>query len=549
MQLNIPGFDKKTRHFNISSSQKSINNNKKNQFELLLIKEREKNNIIINKTIDAEDNIRESKFHNSNYNNIINNKDIEYKNRMKLKNIDDNTTTRLNINNKGILIKNNALNDEMNFNNYNDINYIKFNPKNKSLINIPKKQSKLVFFEQNKNFCLNNNNIIKEKKLNFKNKNESREIIINKIPSYIKTNNNIKKINNINIFNNKKKVSSVEMKHKKRSPKNKNIENNKNEEFKRYLTNKSNINGNDNDSIKYYINKSTDELRNINYNINIDKVNLNLLKNNNTNNKSEINKNISKIITNINNINNEIKIKSLSNKEKAYLSLSQSKILHLRERIIFSRATKKIRDLISIKDILKSNEIIIKDKIKELEEKIVTYNKIIETHFIPSKTAIISLNLIKKEDENNFKNFLINNNIKEKEKNYYNIYIEILYAILEDDFNVNNIEKIDINSLYNKLNKNGFQSCKDFLYDIFILQHSEKKIYNEIKMDKFSELFGKLPDLIKYKGDIKNNRFISFSYFLLNEIYIYWNKLKEFLNLKRQTQNYIERLKNKVKSN
>ena len=466
---------------------------------------------------------------------------------MKLKNIDDNTTTsRLNINNKGILIKKNNLNDEMNYYNYNDINFKKYNQKNKSLICLPKKQSKLVFFEPNKNFGLINNNMIKDKKINLKNKNEiieAKDIIITKIPNYTKTNNNYKNLNNIN---NKKKVSSVEMKHKKRSRLDKNTENNNSIELKRYLTNKNNVNGNDNNSIKEYINKSTDELQNTNINLNKDKANL---KNNNLSNKSEINKNISKIITNINNINNEIKIKSLSKKEKAYLLLSQSKILHLRERIIFSRATKKIHDLISVKDILKSNELFIKDKIKELEEKILMYNKIIEAHFIPSKTAIISLNIIKKEDENNFKNFLTNNNIEEKEKNYYNKFIEILYILLEDDSNEKTLEKININSFYNILIKNGFHSCKDFLYDIFILQHSEKKIYNENKMNKFSELFGKLPDLIKYKGDIKNIRFISFSYFLLNEIYIFWNKLRDFLNLKKQTQTYIECLKKKIKCN
>ena len=45
----------------------------------------------------------------------------------------------------------------------------------------------------------------------------------------------------------------------------------------------------------------------------------------------------------------------------------------------------------------------VKDKIKEMEEKIDYYNTIIDTHFIPWKAAIISLNIIKKEDEDNFK--------------------------------------------------------------------------------------------------------------------------------------------------
>ena len=65
-------------------------------------------------------------------------------------------------------------------------------------------------------------------------------------------------------------------------------------------------------------------------------------------------------------------------------------------------------------------------------------------------------------------------------------------------------------------------------------------------MDKFCQEFGKLPDFIKHNETIKNNRFISFSYFLLNEIYIFWNKLKEFLNLKNQTKYYLECLKRKI---
>ena len=180
-----------------------------------------------------------------------------------------------------------------------------------------------------------------------------------------------------------------------------------------------------------------------------------------------------------------------------------------------------------------------------MEKKIEKYNIIIETHFTPSKTAIISLNIIKKEDEDNFKNFLLNNNIDEKEKEYYYKYVEILYILLEDNINEKNFGKIDINMLYNKLKIKKFNNCKDFLYEIFILQKSEKT-YNEQKMDKFCEEFGKLPDFIKHQENIKKNRFISFSFFLMNEIYIYWNKLKEFLNLKNQTQYYIEYLKQKL---
>ena len=311
-------------------------------------------------------------------------------------------------------------------------------------------------------------------------------------------------------------------------------------EHNRNLTNRLN----DNNTIKEYINKSTDEIKSRNKDVNNIKINSKTLINK-IDYKKGINKNISDIINKINNIDKDIKLKSLTNKENAYLLLSQSNILNLRERIIFSKATKKISSIISIKDILKSNKLFIKEKIKELEKKIEKYNIIIETHFTPSKTAIISLNIIKKEDEDNFKNFLLNNNIDEKEKEYYYKYVEILYILLEDNINEKNFGKIDINMLYNKLKIKKFNNCKDFLYEIFILQKSEKT-YNEQKMDKFCEEFGKLPDFIKHQENIKKNRFISFSFFLMNEIYIYWNKLKEFLNLKNQTQYYIEYLKQKL---
>ena len=549
VQLNIPGFDKKSLHFNINSNQNSnLTILKKNQIDLLLAKEKEKNNAHNSKTAIVEDNYGENKIHKSNSNinlNMINFKDIEYSNIMKLKIFDDNVASKLNLNNKGSLIKKNNFNDDISLNNNNDYNVKKYNTKlsakNKALMALPKKQSKLVFYEQKKNFGFINTNIKKERKLNIKNKNDAidiKEIINSKKQNYSKTNNG-----NLN----KKKISFVDIKHKQKEKQNNNYENNNSMhlELKNNSRNRNYIE-NDYNSIKDYINKSTDEANNI-YSPKKIKINLNLLKNSNNinNNNNEIQNNINNIISYINAINNEIKIKSLTNKEKASLILSHSKILNLKERIIFSRVTEKIRSIISIKEILKSNQLFIKEKIKDLEEKIVTYNKIIETHFTPSKTAIISLNIIKKEDEENFKNFLTINNIEEKEKNYYYIYIQILYILLEDNFSEINFENIDINILYNKLSEKGFNSCKDFLYEIFILQHSTKN-YNQQKMDKFSELFDKLPDFIKHQGDIKNNRFISFSYFLLHEIYIYWNKLKEFLNLKNQTQKDIDCLNQKI---
>ena len=153
------------------------------------------------------------------------------------------------------------------------------------------------------------------------------------------------------------------------------------------------------------------------------------------------------------------------------------------------------------------------------------------------------MNLIKKEDEENFKNYL-NNNITEIETDYYYKYIELLYILIEDNLKEQFLNKINVNILYDILNKKGFKTCKDFLYEIFITQKSEK-IFDEQRMNKYNKLFDKLPDFIKNQGDMKNDKFIKFTYFLMQEIYNYWNKLKESLNLKNKTQSYIEHLKYK----
>ena len=536
-------------------------NKKGSQFDLLQLKEKEKLNLNNNKTINIEENNEEKILHNSNSNNnIYNYKDIDYQNMIKFK-LSENTSSRLNINNKGSIIKKfNNIKEEINIYNFGDYNLKKINnkrsAKNKAYIGLPKKQSKLLLFDHNKNFGpFNNNakinNINNEIKINLKNKNdlaEIKEIFFNKIHNDGKE--NIFHRNFSNISGNKKKIKSVEMQHKQGKFNKKDIsEENIYYNNQRNLTNKNYINANENSAMKEYLNRSNEDVHykiSQNNEVNQNDINSTSLI---SIDKNENSRNIKKIINNINYINNrskELRIKTLTKREKVYYILAKNNILNLREKIIFSQANKNISSLISIKDILKQNEIFIKDKIQELEEKITDYNQIIETHFTPSKTAIISLNIIKKEDENNFKNFLVNNNsLEEKEKNIYLKYIELLFILIQNNINDKNFGKLDINTLYNELNKKGFKSCKDFLYDNFISQKT-LNAYEAPKMNKFSEIFCELPDFIKNQGEIKNNRFISFSYFLLNEMYIYWNKLKEIISLKDKAQNYIECLKNKI---
>jgi hypothetical protein len=270
--------------------------------------------------------------------------------------------------------------------------------------------------------------------------------------------------------------------------------------------------------------------------------------------KNIYNRNDESKATKTNSINNdtkntidESKLKSLTGREKAYYVLSQSMVLELRDRIFFSRMTEKLRSLTSVKEIQKTNDSYVKNKVKELEQKVLNYNTAINTQFIPSKIAMISINLIMENDEDDFINFIKNNeHIEEKEKNYYDIYVGLLFILLRENYDENHKEENNINSLYDKLDKKGYESLKDYLYEIFISQKNGRQIYNESRIKKFNELFEKLPDLVKYQGEIKNCKFISFSYFLIHELYIYWDKIKGIHDVKNKAQAYIKYLKSQI---
>ena len=355
------------------------------------------------------------------------------------------------------------------------------------------------------------------------------------------------------LFNNSKKLrnfqnNSIDLKFKKISYSQNNTKENKannNKEINSRNISKNNklITNKDFKSVKETVNKSNEEIFPSINNIEkkFKKINLN------TNSLNFSSKNDAFISDNNNRNNEKKKLNSLSGKEKAFYILSQSKVLRLCERIIFSRTTPKIRSLISINDILKSNEIFIKNKIKELEQKIITYNNKMEMAFSPTRTATISLNLILKDDEDDFKklNFK-DDNLDESEKKYYNIYLQLLNILLNEEFNEKNLENNDINIVYDKLREKGFLSLKDYLYDIFIKKKFKKGSINEKKEKTFIELFEKLPDLIRYEGDIKNNRFISFSYFILYEMNNYLKKNKELAQIKDKIQYYIDCLKKKI---
>ena len=127
-------------------------------------------------------------------------------------------------------------------------------------------------------------------------------------------------------------------------------------------------------------------------------MNSNSINNNKQNNNdikainisSNINKEINKeinhkhklILSRINTMNYEAKLRSLSLREKAHFVLSKSKVLSIPERIIFSKITENVSYLVPIKEILKMSEILINERIKQLEDKLNEYNKNIESPFL-----------------------------------------------------------------------------------------------------------------------------------------------------------------------
>ena len=576
----------------------NLNNKKIKQMDIFFQKDKSNQNNN-NRSLIFDENNLEYKFSNSNNNyNLLNYKESGYSHMSKTKIINDNTITKINLNNnKSNLMKRGGFNEDINnMYNYNYNN--KLAARNLGFIGVSKKQNKLIF-DQNKNIGLFSNynmNKEKEKKINYKNKNKLFDI---KETSGNKNHSNVKSCGK------NKNSSSAEPKNIQvsRSQKNINDDNNTYLNYTRNLTNNNMRNKNGYNSIKENKNKSTDELpylnNNNNNNMNLNKSILNkTLKDNyiniNINNDSINQKNNSTLDNNIKknsnsqkeivnqkkitfskdknifnkldeskstktnntniNINNdtkntfdELKLKSLTSREKAYYTLSQSMILGLRDRIFFSRMTEKLRSMTSVKEIQKANDSYIKNKIKELEQKILDYNTAINTPFTPSKIAMISINLIMENDEDDFINFIKNKeHIEQKEKNYYDIYVGLLFVLLRENYDENNKEENNITSLCDKLDKKGFENFKDYLYEIFISQKNGREIYNESRINKFNELFEKLPDLIKYQGEIKNCKFISFSYFLIHELYIYWNKIKEFHDVKNKTQTYIKYLKSKI---
>ena len=304
-----------------------------------------------------------------------------------------------------------------------------------------------------------------------------------------------------------------------------------------------------------------------NININLSQINFNqkrnpiqiineFKENKNTNNINDNNPNniISKYKKQPNNSNNHTnknenediqipEIQNLSIKEKSYLILSYSKCLRLCERVIFARSTSKLRQSISIKNILDTNQIYLNDKKKELEKKIEYCNDKLNIKFTASKTAEITLNFITINIENEFKLNLFDNLNNENDKKYCYSYVKILYLLLDENYSHIENENL-IKQLYQKISNKGYTTIKDYLYNIYIKNLKENKIIENI--DKINDILMNVPDLLNFKKSILYDRFISYTCYLFKEIVNYSNGILDTIKLKRDCINYINIINNKI---
>ena len=277
----------------------------------------------------------------------------------------------------------------------------------------------------------------------FEIKNENYKFNLNNLSfgeEEIKTKNNPKEDNNSNSLNNINKININEQESKEDITMN----NSK-------INNISIENKNNNDSLNKDLNIKNYDINNVTprnrqksvHNKSARKRSLHIKKNYNfsINNKS---KNLSSEKKRYRRISVK-NVDNLTKREKSYYILSKSPMLRLTERFFFGRATPNLRIVQPISSILNRNELILKDKVKELEEKLIECNKKIKTPFTASKTAEIAFNFILKKDEDDFRAYILYTDNEEEKKEYYT-YIKILYVLFEESF-----ENIELKDLFDKL--------------------------------------------------------------------------------------------------
>ena len=325
------------------------------------------------------------------------------------------------------------------------------------------------------------------------------------------------------------------------------------EEVNENNINKKNNNNEDHKILRSYrIKNNNNNILNKNKFINLKIQNLNLNKPQNIPNNFAIFEDKKKNAT-IPYKNKNIKIKGLSSKENAFYILSKSPILRLCERMIFSRSTLALRNILPKETIINENYTILLKKIEELQKKITLCDNILDTPFTASKTADITLNFITSFQEIEFREYpIILSN--DEEKKYYLNYLKILYNLLQEDIENKNqeISKVDQNNmildlrknLYTKIYKKGFKSLRDYLYNVFI---TKKDHIKEIpKIAEINYLVSQVNNMFEIHNSLKICKFISFTLYLVKEIVKFGNNIKSTVELRIKAKNLIDIINRKL---
>ena len=196
-----------------------------------------------------------------------------------------------------------------------------------------------------------------------------------------------------------------------------------------------------------------------------------------------------------------------------------------------------IKKKLSISTILKNHEYFLEKKINELNEKINICSVQIRKPFNASKIADVTLNFITSLDEQEFKDFDILAQNKEEMKLYYT-FIKILYLLFDEKYDKNKDEKKIKNELFININDKGFKSLKDYLYYIYIGNKNKTKGIKYI--EEINEIIKEEPNIIDNKYFFRICRFMAFSIYLIREIIYYGNNIKNTIELKLRTRQFLK---------
>ena len=245
-----------------------------------------------------------------------------------------------------------------------------------------------------------------------------------------------------------------------------------------------------------------------------------------------------------NKIINKFKKEKISSKEQAFYILSTSPVLRLCEQLIFSKSTKNIKKSITVEYILKNHNIFLNAKANELQNEIALCDKRINTPFIASKIADITLNFITSTDEQEFQNFDILEVNKDEVKHYYN-YIKLLYILFNESYDDKTSGKNLKAKLFEKVKAKGFNHLRDYLYHIYIAKKGENNVISKIDIIN-NDIIKNSPNIFNIHETLKICRFIAFTNYLIKEIINYANNINDMFELKFRAQNLLDIVYEKI---